>query len=224
MFSNFKGMVQSVEGRLRELRKKQEELTEQLQTLSGEHTKMLADEAFGQPVTPKELTTKKADIEKVEKEIAAVEQQISAIEQTKRERLREEVPALYQEFREKMTQKEDEFKSKSEELRKKKAEYLLYLRDFGMVTKEMRDIHETFKYMARHATDEYESLRFTVPYVNLFDNSSGDDKMNAPINREIIAAYEDGKVPHWVAYFDETGEVLPSDAEVFTKRAQEGSR
>jgi|GEM_PF-3502786 len=206
MFKKFMDAVRGVEGRLHDLADQKEKLTQQLRSLNEEYARMLTDEALGKPVTERQLSAKKTEIEKVEKELAMVNERIAAIQAAKLERLREEIPEMRAEYERKMAEKRAEFEAKAKELREWKARYLLFLRDFGKLRNEMVDLHDDFKAKARLVTDQYEKDRLTLPGINLFNDYYGKDKMNAPTEEEIHNAYTRGIVPGWVLQY-ENGEV-----------------
>jgi hypothetical protein len=206
LFQKFIDAVRGVEGRLHDLADRKETLTKDLRTLNEEYARMLTDEALGGPVTERQLTAKKAEIEKVEKELAMVNERIIAIQSAKIERLRQELPEMRKEYDRKMAERRAEFDAKVKDMRRMKAEYLLFLRDFGRLSNEMREIHDRFVENARLVSNEYEKWRFTPPTVNLFNDYEGQDKMNAPTEREIYNAFHRGIVPAWVLQY-ENGEV-----------------
>lgn len=212
MFDQFKDAMRSVQQREGQLFSSREELANRLRSLNEEYAKMITDEALGRDVTEKQLSTKQAEIDRVQKELQIVEERLVAIRAAKRERLAEFLPQLEAEYREIMDKKEAEYREKLKEMRKWKADYLLNIRSLGRMRQEMYKIQEEFKFLASHATDKYERFRPHVEAVNLFSDYSGKDKRNAVAEDEVIDAFNYGTVPLWVKYYELTGEIVFSNS------------
>lgn len=192
-----------------ELQAEKINLVSKRNTLENEYNDTLGDVNASQT----EISRKKTALAKVEQSLADIDARIHAIQANIPKVLAELMPSVKEGHAREAQKTLLEYQEGVTEMRRLKAIILLHIRDMAKQAGRMRSLNATLNEAAKVANAPEYKMRNETPTPNLFSTYNGSDKPLAPLESEILEAFHSGRLPIWVKYFEETGEVLFSDSQ-----------
>lgn len=185
--------------RLTELNNEKQELIEVGATLEQQYFELLASDHAG----IKEQRAKQKEIENCHKDLDIIDRKISAISQKNAETLRGLLDETKIAQTREISKEQQKLNEMIVQLRKYKAEYLAYCIELHQQVSRIQEIRRDFLDAAnRIGVNDYDRGYFhLIPTINLISNHDGDDKMLAPVEREILDAFRLGKVQPWIRLY-----------------------
>ncbi|MGP4080976.1 hypothetical protein ACTWQL_13775 [Pseudalkalibacillus sp. R45] len=193
----------------------------EIQELKKSYKGMLVDDAVSDAKTSqKSIDVEKTKIEKAEKELSTILERIEALQDAYKKNLSELLPDVKKERDAAVGKAQKEMTAMFRDLRQYKAEYLLAVKKINAVYRKAKEADAKYHESGRKIDPQMKTQFVNLPTLNLFANSDGDDKVIGITQAEVDRAITSGSVPLWVQHFEDTGEVLASDAEVRTRQAE----
>ncbi|MTV50056.1 hypothetical protein GJ688_13855 [Heliobacillus mobilis] len=190
--------------------------------LKQEYSEMLLGD-----VPQADLSKKKRELDRVSQELADYDERIEAVRQLRLDKLRSRLPELNEAKLREYDRRSEVYKATIPEARRLKAELLLYYCQMRRKINDIRAVHNQFMEAVNACNlDELPFLTYKrqTPHIPVFSllstYSGGMDAPFAPLEEEIINAFEYAKVQPWIRLYGETGELL-SDSIKANKRLQE---
>lgn len=214
--TNFQVEFDKVSERLNELKAEKQRLLEDGAKVQQELFNTLADDA----TTLKEQRAKQKELEQIEKDLFLIERKIEAISKKNAGRLNDLLKVAKTGQDREIAKEQQKLDEMIVQLRKYKAEYLGYCVELHQQVVKLEEIRRDFLDAAhRIGVSEYNRCYFhLIPTINLTSNHGGDDKMLAPIEREILDAFRLGKVQPWIKLY------ILTDGKVLVESNQEAER
>ena len=153
--------------------------------------------------TSVELAKVKKEIDSLELELSMMTKRIEIVAANKEKALKELFPRLVAERDEAVRQACEAILEACPQLKKQRAELLLFLKSLHEMSVDAREMHRDVESIANTLGIDYHA-RFSLPSLPLFANQSGVDQNLIALQHEVTDAYFSGKVPYFVAYYGKT--------------------
>lgn len=212
----FKANEQQLTDKLQELREERKQLEAEQAEAADAYGRMLAEDAAAtKKHTQKDLSAQKRKIDELSKQAADVADRIATVERHRDDVMTAQLPNLKAGYDRANKEVKAATQAKIGELEKRTAEYLLLLREIRELDKKAMRIHSEWQAAAGKYDESVHRVRLTLLNVNLFnDYYSFPRGLREQEQRQALTA---GTVPHWVALYGETGDVVLDNGEAAAK-------
>jgi hypothetical protein len=205
-----------------QLKEKQKTLENRKAIATQQYNKTLTKVVYdGDRESAVELTELKHETQELVRQLKEVKEQIEQIRLTKHERLKSLLPSLKEGRDREVEAAAKHLRSKKDDLRRYRAEYLLLIQQLYEIRKYTFDIDTVFKKTAKTMTHEYEHGTLSLPNINLHNPYGVEDALGI-LESEVQQVYKTGKLPAWVVHYSEHMELLNDEeaSERLTKKSK----
>jgi prefoldin subunit 5 len=204
--------LSNVYARIEELKQERSKKEQEKFNLKRKYDDHLIARSLGvaTSITDKEAVKVRDEIEVLNKEITSISDIIETIETFARQKLAEYMPEIEAARNEAIQEHLDALNNTIPDLRRKRAEYLLFVAELNEHKRKAQEIQYEFENICNRLGVP-NNTRLNIPVLNLFSTHDGADKALGVLQNEVLLAYQTGSLPLWVQYYRETGELVTED-------------
>lgn len=193
------------------LKEKQKTIEARKAQASQQYNKTLSKVVYdGDKESAVELADLKQETKQLSTELEQVREQVEELRVGKNERLSSLLPTVKQGRDREIDAVTKHLRSKKDDLRRYRAEYLLLIQQLYEIRKYAFDVDTIFKKTAKTMTHEYERDTLSLPNINLHNPYGVEDALGI-LESEVQQVYKTGRLPSWVSYYSEHMELLSND-------------
>lgn len=181
-----------------QLQKQQKALEQEKAALTRQYNEALSRVVYEHdPESAVKMARLKEEQQEVNTRLKETKLEIEEAQVRKKERLTGVLDALKKGRDREIAAARRKMMTKKEELKRFRAEYLLFIQQIAEIRQYARDVDRAFKKTAKTITPQFDQEPFSFPHLNLH-NPYGKEEALGILETEVQQVYRSGKLPEWV--------------------------